>query len=281
MKKNIHDVGVPKNIEFLEQAALKVDGEYLRITQDASARILYDITPSKFEGLYTDEIETCLVLLLRGRLGISMIHMSGKTDPAHIAQEFRELGELNQWCIAYNSGYHEDRNSFLFPLGAIFEKLSQEEKGKMNREMIDVNPLSDDSNNQKAGSLSINRNFEIQNNKPPKIIFEPSHIFDYTDNKKANARNIIYKVNNFFLSSNEFIKLDVQFNGQVFSPLFLNKTIYEINELIKNEPFTTNRYLTETVLLMRKCVLNFYKNRPPVEEIMVNQENLVDHRMEL
>ena len=54
---------------------------------------LREKTPSRFNGLYTDGLETCIAIVIAGSGGITLIHDTGMLSFEMIATEFQSLGD--------------------------------------------------------------------------------------------------------------------------------------------------------------------------------------------
>lgn len=227
---------------------------YVRITQDGAGRILIPGTSSEYQGLYTDEIETCIVFVLKGEKGVSLIHKSNMTSIEDIVAEFKEIGKIEEGYLAYNKTFFDQSCSNIdlkSEFNSVYIKLEEDQK-----KLLQFDKALDAEN----GHLSVDKNFVITTKQKPDTILETHKQMTYDPDSKSRdyVRNIVYKVNNFFLGEAESIKLDIQFDGENFSNLFLNKNKDEIKKLMASDKFRKDKDTKDWVKLvieMRNSVL--------------------------
>ncbi|MBA8667365.1 hypothetical protein H1Q59_05605 [Holosporaceae bacterium 'Namur'] len=75
--------------------------KFIKTTMDGAVRLDQIATPAEFQGLYTDDLQTCIALIITGRKNdsfsrISLIHDGGYLSIRHILNEF-------DWVVGNNS----------------------------------------------------------------------------------------------------------------------------------------------------------------------------------
>ena len=122
---------------------------YIEVTQDAAA-IINDDTPEEIIGLYTSELETCVAIVIKGSLGILMLHHSGHLGEDGVRLVVEKLGQIEKVLMFSNSDskYQE----------FVFENLDRILSQSIFEELADkIEYCSIPSQ-----SLSVNRNFKGQ-----------------------------------------------------------------------------------------------------------------------
>jgi len=81
----------------------------LKVTQDGAA-ILYDNnTDDNIDGLYTNDLKSCIALLINGKKGIALIHDSGRLEEKSIINVFKLISPIRSWSIAHNPNSDRER----------------------------------------------------------------------------------------------------------------------------------------------------------------------------
>ncbi len=240
---------------------------FIRITQDGSGRILNDITDEKFVGLYTDSIETCIIFAVKGEKGIVLVHKSSQTNNENIVDEFKSVGKIEKMCIAYSPFfYHEGstnktlHNEIDKVLCLFDEDTYQDFKDAIIFEQISY------------GFFAVDRGFCIKTESSIPEFYEPAKIFrNDSSGNPVNLRNILCKVNNMFLTVNESLKLDVQFNGTDFSDPFLNKNDEQVIQLLSEKKFRDPNHRDMVCLVFKMyCGVKILLASPVINTSQIN-----------
>jgi len=81
--------------------------KYIEVTQDGIGRISFSQTSDEITGLYTDGIQTCIAIILKGDKGISLVHDAGQIDRDTFEKELRWIGEFQTIKFVSNPQYEE------------------------------------------------------------------------------------------------------------------------------------------------------------------------------
>lgn len=165
---------------------------YVVITQDGIGRIS-ESTPANIEGLYTEGLESCIAIVIRGtNARISIIHDTSRIDKKVIKRELKWIGALSSISIYYNPIRNTDLRSFL-----IEERLTE-----LSLQHI---PLLE----APQGAISVNRqNGQIDTAKLPREKLELP-----PDLMKRHLINILH---NWAQQGDKRVNGDFQFDASVF-----------------------------------------------------------------
>jgi len=76
---------------------------YIQATQDGIVRLDFQATDRNVCGLYTNMLETCIVIILVGDRGISLIHDTGVICRETIQKESEWIGTMRYWTTAFST----------------------------------------------------------------------------------------------------------------------------------------------------------------------------------
>jgi hypothetical protein len=206
---------------------------YIEITQDGIGRISRANLRDNVVGLYTNKIETCIIILICSPKGISLIHNTGKIQSADIIDEFRWHENVAYWTIAYNpNSYPEEtrKNELANLLLYFWSDLKEVIGRKLLSTVIDNTGFKFQEASNGFLALSIKGAIEVK--------VEPNNIIKY---EHTVLRNNINFVNNYFLDLEEYIPADLQYDGLDFTPMpRLFKTANEVETMVKTPRFQEN-----------------------------------------
>lgn len=224
---------------------------YIGITQDGIGRIIFDQTDSKFEGLYTEGLETCLAIIIVGSHGISLIHNTGWLRAEDILTEFKAVGDLEYWTIAYNPKIYKnvrENEAFLNKIKLFLPKLIAEVGKSYLKNSDGLMELYSAS----EGAVLVNRQKKITfSTIPLTSISFPVGVKKF----REGHREALNEVNNFFLNIGEFTPADMQYDGLNFTAYpTLNKSLEEVDLLCKLPKFSEFPSLPEMYSSYRTCM---------------------------
>jgi len=199
---------------------------YIEITQDGIGRISRSKIPEGVEGLFTEKIETCTIILIVSMKGISLIHNTGKILVANIVNEFHWHETILFWTVAYNPKFYPEKNKsndLALKLAYFIDEIE-------NITGPNAHLKERDSNTMRLyetifGFVTLSFKGRIETETKPHLIksFE-----------MKGFRHDINTLNNYFLNEDEFIPADIQFDQDKFTPLpQLFKTAEEVNDMAK------------------------------------------------
>ena len=167
--------------------------KYIEITRDGIGRVTTS-TPGDIEGIYTNDLQTCLAIIFVSSNSISLIHSTFKLSEESIKREaMLHQGTLKFWTIAYN------------PLG-YFKAYPANSDAKLREELARVvipieDILTKDSYLKIPGATTL-RIFEayqgfvsIDRNGNINVLQIPEHLDSPLDKDK---RHCINWLNNYF-----------------------------------------------------------------------------------
>src|SRR5579872_994574 len=76
--------------------------KYVKVAQDSAALILNKTTPQTLHYLFTKGLETCIVIMAKGKAGVALIHDGGRLTEKSIKDVFRRIGPLEFWATSAN-----------------------------------------------------------------------------------------------------------------------------------------------------------------------------------
>ena len=82
--------------------------KYIEVTQDGIGRISFSQTSDEITGLYTDGIQSCIAIILKGDRGISLVHDAGQIDRDTFDKELQWIGAFQTIAFVFNPLYEED-----------------------------------------------------------------------------------------------------------------------------------------------------------------------------
>lgn len=188
--------------------------KYFKVSQDGIGRWLREITSKDICGLYTDQIDTCMVIIICGEKGITLIHDTGQLRNDAIIDEFRALGKIAYWTVACMD--------------------SECLKLKLARLIIEIEKVAGEGKHLKKadGLLKIHFNnciaVNISGSLEPGI--EKEHLMLPLESNRRHRINIL---NNAFLVAGKEINPDLQFDGRnLLPPPSLSVPIFDMIRII-------------------------------------------------
>ncbi len=250
---------------------------FIHVTQDGIGRFSKDKSPEEIEGLYTDDLEICVAVLVIGDKNISLIHDTGKIHlqgEGSLENEFK-FCEAKKVVVCYNKSllYDKDRGNIIFGhMRRIKELISSHNHIEFTAKGLEK-ITGKNADNMGLCSAFITRTGEIHDGA--------LNIDQYQTAGETTTGILIRKklneTNNTFLNrgTHETMQADLQFDGKNFIPhKGLYKTTGQVVALInQQEPdrFKKNiSYLQSFALLF----LIFSKNKQ--DEYYGNPINLRD-----
>lgn len=205
-------------------------GKCIEITQDAAGFCLYD---GNITGIFTQDIESCVVIIVNYELGFLMIHDSGQLEIQCVIELVKNYGRIIKVEAIYGTSVDPGlRNLQKNRIKKIFKtfntniepSLIDQEKFGLLKEL-------------KKGVLIL-----PPGKKPSNLLSLPNQ----------ELRNDIIKFNNFFIKPNsQSLIVDLQFDGYEYSEnttiihnvKYVLRTIYE-----QHEHFINNLNVTLPIL---------------------------------
>ncbi len=223
---------------------------YVKITQSGAGYLTSESSNYGYQGLFTDGLETCITILLKGVNKVVLLHSTYTTDMNFLIEELEKIkneGEV-EWGMAANI--------------AFIEKLSNRQKTEFHAKFEEINELinqiSDANPNlfrplqghdswhvmpcfkADLGFIAINHEGTINTQVRPLLE-------EMVEDQSSALREEINKVNNFFLDDGEYTLPDIQFNGETFLPLPPVKKTQEEIEALMQTPKFQNPSFKETI----------------------------------
>lgn len=228
----------------------KIIGKFIKVTQGGVARWLRNITPSDIDGLFTDNLETCVAIIIAGKRGITLIHDTRRLLIDRVMQEFKLIGEIAFWTTAYNPTYQNTNNPDLIDTEILIPYTDALEKLGISKNKY-MPPLGEDETIElssngikkyyKAGSykcvsgfIAINTKAQIEITKKPASFLFPVSTYQ---------RFYIYYLNDLFAADGIKMPPDIIYDGKAFTPLpSLDKQPDEMFSLLETGIFSNSRY---------------------------------------
>ncbi len=76
--------------------------KYLEVAQESAAILVNKTTPQTLQYLFTKRIQTCIVIMAKGKNGVALIHDGGHLTEKSIKDVFQRIGPLEFWATAAN-----------------------------------------------------------------------------------------------------------------------------------------------------------------------------------
>lgn len=226
---------------------------YIEITQDGIGRIDRRQTPEAIEGLYTDGVETCLVVMIVSVKGVSLLHLTAKVGIDSVLSEFRWHDQVVFWTIAYNPKWHQTFGQQLALLADLNHII------KPIEERITPNRFLNERSGAKQyvecghGFVSLSRKGQTNSDVRPK------HLVPMPQKKHRHSLNT---VNNLFLEVGETIPADFQFDGQGYTSFpKVNKTPEQVGALTRQPRYQEYEH-TE---MAKEAHAYFWQTRQPLQ----------------
>jgi len=196
---------------------------FIKITEDGIGRCLAT-TPSDIEGIYTEEIQTCIAIILIGDQKVSMIHDTGKLNLEKNNVIWDEVNLINpqEISIAYNS------NIAKFP--AMFENVKKSIRRFKDFLAAHYSSIPISILSLKKHFVTVTRGGEINHQSIPENVDESSSVI---------VRRQINIANSLFLDSDETVTADIQYTGYEYITSYppLLKTSEQVMALITNNAY--------------------------------------------
>lgn len=217
-----------------------LDQKTIEITQDGIGRIDRANSPEDIVALHTSGIETCFVFYIASAKGVSLIHATHMLDMDKLSEEFLWHEEILYWSMVTNQDHYSTREDAIKFHNTFSRYQDLQDRFGTNgmRRMSDGKMDIIFSN---SGFVTLTRQGHIEVEAlPDKLVPTPLR----------ETRININWVNNYFLSDDERIAPDFQFDGMDYTPLpTLLKTLGEVLSLCVTDPkFGLHSDLTRTGL---------------------------------
>lgn len=82
---------------------MDIAGKCIEITQDAAGFCLYD---GNITGIFTQDIESCVVIIVNYELGFLMIHDSGQLEIQCVIELVKNYGRIIKVEVIYGTNVH-------------------------------------------------------------------------------------------------------------------------------------------------------------------------------
>lgn len=253
----------------------------LKIKQNSAAILNYD--EDKIEGIYTDDLKSCIAILIVGVNGIALIHDDGRLSEKSIADVFKSISPIKSWSIAHNPNsdveyklFHKKAYDIKYGNKGIFqtkyERIDNAIKRYIDEETASKYISPDDAKKYyevRKDFVFIRLNGEINTTldlKPESDLIEMSSL---------NDRYIINCLNSSCMEENEFFDVDIQYDGnketdlpKLVYPLEKIKELAEddyiigrfLNLYLQSNPMQVSTHSVRSSVLDVPGIMNFKKN---------------------
>lgn len=217
----------------------------ISITQEGIGRLSKEDSPSEYDALYTEGLETCVAIMLVSVKGISLIHATQVLNDNDLFKELEWHENLAFCAVAINPNFYpggvQDQN-FISNYNNFFsdERIQQ----TVNREEGSAIKLHMAS----GGYVTLKRagGFETDN--------KPSNLLELPESR---VRTKINELNSFFLYQTERKCADFQFDGNKYTDCpDLDKTTQEIEALVSREERFQSCLLTQQLQADHKLLVS-------------------------
>ncbi len=213
------------------------------ITQDGIGRVCRQVgedrTHEYITGLYTEGLETCVVVFIVGSEVVSLIHASSALDYDCIASEFEKAGELEKWGLVYNATRTDHEHEFTairYGIEAISKLVSK------------ITPLKPTMVKANDGYITISARGECEVVQKPEKLHRPKIASQLSGKfgdiaKDGDLRTAVALINVFF-TANKLDKVSaiLQFDGkQFYEQVRLQKSQEQIEKMIGTPGFIQSR----------------------------------------
>lgn len=190
---------------------------YIKITQDGIGRIFFN-QRSDIDGLCTDNLETCLAIVLIGNLGISLTHNTGRIAQKTLQHELSIIGELEKCHIIFNGAHHDKKSAVVF-LGSFLSTID-------------------------GTKIAWGKSTAITINKDKNICSKPSVSDTIESAPQIKRRHHVNVYNNILSKDGGSVSGDLQFDGDKFTecPALLG-SIEEVKTAIRQRDMSLDQKL--------------------------------------
>lgn len=150
--------------------------------------------PAQGFVLYAEDIQKALVILIRGKKGIALVHLTSALSTELVVDAFQKIGNLEEWRIAYDPHYHAGAKATTVKneYGRIYKALDPIAQKKLNTKLCAAQQghvAVDKQGNMKTEKLQSSSQFTPS--------FINSNEFGMINKSELEKAHHLYKLKNY------------------------------------------------------------------------------------
>lgn len=230
-------------------------GKFIKVIEGGVVRFDFEKTPAEYDGVYTDDLQTCVVIIIMGSKGMAVIHDTDKLRPIDIKKEFQLLGDIKFWTTAFYPKSDEENSIFdpkmfaqMHPNGifqshikrlqTILREIDPNLLAKYQpREGKTTIPRDCKYHSAPGRFVSVTRQGEVNTSTMPANIVNPKNASTRLLINRINQHNVLETSKGRNNPDQALSPIDVQFDGENFTQNPAVEAAYNSTmTLINNHP---------------------------------------------